>query len=419
MISLSAFSLVTALMSLLDRLSDPQVWERFYEYKTSLACPKDFAKELRTFIDEQAYLPVCESIRRGEPFPLPRKAVISKQSSQKKRTVYIYPRRENIVLKLLTYLLLRHYDYLFSRGLYSFRPGRSAKDAVRMLQRKLRGRRWHAYKADISDYFNSLPVDAFLPVLREALGEDEPLFAFLSRLLSEPRVRDGREIITERKGIMAGTPLASFYANLYLKDLDAHFDDPAVPYARYSDDVILFTETRGEAEAQAAFIRGFLTEKGLRLNPDKETFFRPEDGWIFLGVCCRDGVTDIAPVSLQKMKAKMRRKTRALRRWQERNGLDEEKAAKAFIRVFNRKLFEDPGDNELSWSRWFFPVIGTAESLQAIDRYAQDCLRYLLSGKRTKARYNVRYGELKRLGYRSLVHEYYKREEEGNTEAKI
>ena len=159
-------------------------------------------------------------------------------------------------------------------------------------------------------------------------------------------------------------------------------------------------------------MRGFLAEKGLRINPKKETFFSPDDGWIFLGVCSRGGVTDIAPVSLQKMKAKMRRKTRALKRWQERNGLDEEKAAKAFIRVFNRKLFESPGDNELSWSHWFFPVIDTAESLQIIDRYAQDCLRYLLSGRRTKARFNVRYEDLKRLGYRSLVHEYYKREEE-------
>ena len=37
----------------------------------------------------------------------------------------------------------------------------------------------------------------------------------------------------------------------------------------------------------------------------------------------------------------------------------------------------------------------------------QDCLRYLLSGKRTKARFNVRYEDLKALGYRSLVNAYY------------
>ena len=30
-----------------------------------------------------------------------------------------------------------------------------------------------------------------------------------------------------------------------------------------------------------------------------------------------------------------------------------------------------------------------------------------MSGKRTKGRFDVRYADLKRLGYRSLVHEYY------------
>ena len=86
-----------------------------------------------------------------------------------------------------------------------------------------------------------------------------------------------------------------------------------------------------------------------------------------------------------------------------------EKAAAAFIRVFNRKLFEQPEDQDhmLSWSLWYFPVINTVESLREIDRYAQDCLRFLISGRRTKARYNVRYDDLKQLGYRSLVHEYY------------
>ena len=56
---------------------------------------------------------------------------------------------------------------------------------------------------------------------------------------------------------------------------------------------------------------------------------------------------------------------------------------------------------------WYFPVINTAESLGVIDRYAQDCLRFLLSGKRTKARFSVRYEDMKKLGYRNLVHEYY------------
>ena len=64
-------------MSLLDQLARRECWESFYEYKTSLACPKAFAWELRAFIDGEAYLPVCRRMEAGEPFPLPRKTVLS------------------------------------------------------------------------------------------------------------------------------------------------------------------------------------------------------------------------------------------------------------------------------------------------------------------------------------------------------
>ena len=103
----------------------------------------------------------------------------------------------------------------------------------------------------------------------------------------------------------------------------------------------------------------------------------------------------------------MRRKAAGLLRWRLRNEVAGEKAAAAFIRIFNRKLLEGPKDNELTWSYWFFPVINTAKSLRVIDNYAQDCIRYIISGKRTKARFNVRYEDIKRLGYRNLVHAYY------------
>ena len=398
-------------MSLLDLLSDAPVWERFYEYKTGLICPKELEKRLRRFIDGRGYLPVCEEIASGR-FPLPKKAIISKIYSQKKRTVYTYPEAENTVLKLLTYLLLRKYDGLFSPNLFSFRPGRTAKDALASLLRVRGIGAMYSYKVDVSNYFNSVPIPRLLPELKAALGEDEELYEFLSRLLSEPCALDNGVPVTEQKGIMAGTPLASFYANLYLKELDRLFYEAGVPYARYSDDIILFAPTAEEVAAHAERVRSFLTEAGLAVNPSKEEFRAPEEGFTFLGFFCRGSTVDVAPASVDKLKAKMRRKTRALARWRDRNGLEGEKAAKAFIRIFNRKLFENPVSDELTWTYWFFPVITTSESLNVIDRYAQECVRYLISGKRTKARFNVRYEDMKALGLRSLVHAYYDHSEQ-------
>ncbi len=397
--------------SLLDLLSDRAVWERFCEYKCSLAVPKDFSRTLRAFIDEERYLPVCENIRSGGIFPLPRKSVISKMGSEKKRVVYTYPEPENTVLKLLTYLLLRRCDGLFARGLWSFRPGRTAKDAVRSLLVTPGLTSMYAYKADIHDYFNSVPVGRLLPLLEQALGGDRALYGFLAGLLTEPCVLDRGKAVEERKGIMAGTPLSAFYANLFLADLDARFAALSVPYARYSDDVILFAPSEAEVRTHAAFIREYLAERDLTINEAKEFFYAPGEPFVFLGFSCRGDHVDVAPATVKKLKQKMRRKRDALARWAKRNAVPGMNAAKAFIRVFNRKLLDAPRDNELSWANWFFPVISTADSLHEIDLYAQDCLRYLISGTHTKARWNVRYEDLKALGYRSLVNEFYKHEE--------
>ncbi|MBO6015486.1 MAG: hypothetical protein J6P60_02730 [Lachnospiraceae bacterium] len=394
-------------MSLLDRLSDESCWNQFYEYKISLACPGHFERELRDFIDRKAYLPVCERIYAGERFPLPKRSMISKHASAKKRMVYTYPHDENIVLKLLTYLLLRRYDEVFEDNLFSFRPGKCAKDAIRRLKRTPDMGRLYSYKVDIHDYFNSVPIPVFLPLLKQITADDPKLYEFLCGLLQEPcAVVDGNAVAC-KKGIMAGTPLASFYANLYLRELDHCFAKKHIPYARYSDDIILFAMTREEIEKHATFVRDFLSSHGLSVNPDKECFAGPKDGWTFLGFSFREDVIDIAPVTVKKLKQKMRRKRDALMRWRVRGGHSPENAARAFIRVFNRKLLESSGDNELTWSYWFFSVIGTTESLREIDLYAQDCIRYLVSGKHTKARFKVRYEDMKNMGYRSLVHAYY------------
>ena len=396
-------------MSLLNQLSMPQVWERFFQYKMSQEGHQFHEKRLRNFINEQRYLPVVQAITEGKPFPLPRRAVISKMSTEKKRVVYIYPEPENTVLKLLTWLLLRRYDGLFSESLFSFRPRRTAKDAVRRFLRMPGLASMWAYKADIHDYFNSIPVDKILPVLSDALTDDPELCRFLVSLLKEPYVLENGSPIIEQKGIMAGTPLASFYANLYLKDVDELFCSCSIPYARYSDDIILFAPTQTETEEYASRFRQLLSEKGLTMNPSKECFFTPEEGWVFLGFHCRGKTVDIAPVTIKKIKGKMRRKARALRRWADRKGKPGEAAAIAFIRSFNRKLLEGSGEeNELTWSLWFFPVISTVHSLHVIDQYCQDCIRFLISGKHTKARYNVSYEKMKQLGYRCLVHEYYR-----------
>ena len=401
--------------SLLYYLCLDEVWEAFYAYKTSLICQKSFAKELRNYIDSKAYLPVCDKIIKGEGLSIPKKSVISKMSTRKKRVVYTYPYEENMVLKILTWLVLREYDDRFSDGLFSFRPGKTAKLAVNRLFSAANVKNMHTYKLDVSNYFNSISVEKMIEKL-ENMVEDRMLLDFFKNILTQPYVLENGHLKEEQKGIMAGTPIASFFANVYLDELDKYYaglenaGNHKILYSRYSDDIIILCEDREKLDKEAENIKQYLKDNALSINPDKEEYFTPEEGFVFLGFSYEKGVVDIAPATVTKLKGKMRRKMRALMRWGARNEVDPERSAKAFIRVFNRKLLESPDDNELSWAYWFFPVINTTKSLKEIDHYAQQCIRTLMTGKHTKARFNARYEEMKKLGYRSLVHEYYKDE---------
>lgn len=403
------FFLEVIIMEILDCLRDQQQWQLFYEYKMSCNnLPDWMLKQLQLYIAEQRYLAVADRIDAGLGFSHPKKSAISKMHSEKKRIVYTYPQDENWALKFITYLLLRRYDHLFSPNLYSFRANTGVAFAIRDLSR-IRGiDKMYSYKVDIRNYFNSIPIDRLLPMVESVLGGEPRLYRFIEGLLTDPFVMDGGKEIAEEKGIMAGTPVSTFLANLYLRDMDAMFFREGIPYARYSDDIILFAPTEAALERNVQRIHETLEKAGLNINPAKESRTAPGEKWVFLGISYQKGIVDVAPVSVEKIKAKMRRKTRALRRWADRKNLPGERAAKAFIRVFNRKLFHAESEHELTWARWFFPLINTADSLHAIDLYAQNCIRYLATGKHTKAAYNFRYEDMKALGYVSLVNAYYR-----------
>ena len=146
-------------MDILTKLASAEQWEAFYEYKaTSGHLSQRQLQQLLEFIEQKRYLPVVQDIIQGKTFPPPKRKAISKMHSTKKRIVYTYDRDENQVLKLMTYLLLRKYDHLFSPNLYSFRSHRSAKDAIRdLIKTPALGSLW-TYKADVSDYFNSINI---------------------------------------------------------------------------------------------------------------------------------------------------------------------------------------------------------------------------------------------------------------------
>ena len=396
-------------MSLLDKLSDEKVWIDFYERKVDPAFFRiSDAKELFQYVRQKRYLPVVEKIISGEELSIPMKKRIAKSGSSKKRVVYSLPEDETMVLKLLTWLMIRKYDSCLPSNLYSFRPHYGAKDALKKLVSMPDMSEYYSYKLDVRNYFNSIDIDLLLPHLKSLFADDEPLYDFIASQLSDPRAMDEGVLIEERKGAMAGMPYAVFLANAYLMQLDWKFSaTPGLIYCRYSDDIIIFSKDKSLLDDAKKQLHDSLKEFHLDINHDKEVETAPGQKWTFLGFEYDGKDIDVCEVSVQKLKAKMRRKARALRRWAEVNGKDGWMAARAFIKHFNKKLYTCDDRSEINWSLWYFPLITTDKSLKIIDRYMQDCIRYLAIGKRAKSRFNFRYEQMKELGMISLINKWY------------
>lgn len=394
--------------SMLEQLADRNSWQEFLQSKIKGGNFSSYEeKRLTRFIENEEYLPIANAILQKQAFPLPKLVELTKPFSDKKRNVFVFDFKEKLVLKLLAHLLNR-YDYLFSRNLFSFRKNIGVKYAIDTLVRRTRQSDYYSYKADIHDYFNSVDTDLIIRLLDETLTDDPDLNAFLQSVLTEPNCRKGKNVISFQKGIMAGVPFAGFLANLYLKDMDQWFEDQGILYARYSDDIIIFAKTEEEIKAHESAVKAFLIQKKLEINEKKEFRTLPGEEWEYLGVRILGKCVDISASSLKKIKDKMRRKARALIRWRERKNLDAERAVKAFIRHFNQKFYNNPQQNDITWCRWYFPIITTTESLRVIDEYMISCIRYIATGKHSKSNYNLRYERIKELGFRSLVNAYYK-----------
>lgn len=396
-------------MSLIDFLADKQAWISFYEQRAvsghiTLGREYDFHK----FIRNEEYQSVVDKIRRGEPFPYPTKRAIAKSGSPKKRIVYTFPREENYVLKLLTYLLLRKYDAIFSDNLYSFRARYSVKRAIKKIVSTPDICEYYTYKVDISNYFNSINVGRLLQLLEQILRDDPLLYEFLSALLQNPFSVENGKIIRDSKGAMAGTPIAVFFANLFLSELDKEFATGDIIYCRYSDDIIIFAKSEEQIKHGRRKVLEHLHAIALEVNHSKEIYTRPNEKWSFLGFEYCDGKIDVSNVSISKLKAKMRRKMRSILRWRRVKNKTNIQAAKGFINAFNRKFYDTDIASEMNWSRWYFPVITTHRGLSTIDHYMQSCIRHIISEKFSKSNYNFRYEQMKELGYTPLVYNWHK-----------
>lgn len=399
---------------MLEELTNPHVWNAFRQHKAESGhCTRLELARLDAFIEARGYEPLQALVEQGDAqviaawFGYPTKHEINKHASSRKRVVFSYPEAQTLCLKLLAHLLYR-YDAALSPACYSFRRDLTAKDAWDRLLASPGIDKMFVVKADIHDYFNSIDTQVLARELEYVIDDDPLLLAFLQNLLCDEQAYVCEKLQPCKRGAMAGVPTSAFMANIYLHSLDREFCDTGITYLRYSDDMLILAETREQALERLDALQAHIQAKGLELNEQKTTIAAPGQAWDFLGFKYAEGRLDLSDAVLVKTKAKIKRKARALYRWRKRKDVAYEKAARTMVRIFDKKFYDVTDGAGFTWTRWFFPVLTSTNGLAELDHCFVEYLRYLKTGRHSKANYRVRYEDLKRMGYTSLVGEYYR-----------
>jgi RNA-directed DNA polymerase len=135
-----------------------------------------------------------------------RRTWIDKLGSREKRPLGIPTVRDRIVQSALLHLLEPIFERDFAEGSYGFRPGRSARQAVAVVEQSLaKGSTWglahptaflvpsasSVVDADLKGYFDSIPQEKLLACVREKVADGRVL-ALLEKFLNQGVMETGK-----------------------------------------------------------------------------------------------------------------------------------------------------------------------------------------------------------------------------------
>ena len=195
---------------------------------------------------------------------------------------------DKIVQGALREVLEAIYEQDFLPCSFGFRPGRSAHDTLRALDRAVFVRGASVIlEADVKSFFDSVDRKALMEMLRERIA-DESFLRLVGKCL-HVGVLDGEEFSTPDRGVVQGSVLSPLLGNVYMHHvLDQWFEHTVKPrlrghaqLLRYADDFVVAFERRDDAERVLAALGQRMERFGLTLHPEKTrlvAFHQPDRG---------------------------------------------------------------------------------------------------------------------------------------------
>jgi RNA-directed DNA polymerase len=212
--------------------------------------------------------------------------------------------RDRVVQKAILNVIEPILDHQFHDRSFGFRHGRGAHDALRIVEQKLQEGYVYVVDADLKGYFDTIPKDRLMVLIKEHIS-DSRLLKLFQLFLDQSIMEELREW-TPVAGVPQGAVLSPVLSNLYLNPLDHKMADAGFEMVRYADDFVVLCRSELDAQAAMDTIRSWVEQTGLTLHPTKTKIVDSRtESFVFLGYSFRGDKIYPRRESLAKMKTRL------------------------------------------------------------------------------------------------------------------
>ena len=257
---------------------------------------------------QQHWPTLRERLLAGDYYPQPVRRVSIPKPQGGERVLGIPTVQDRLIQQALHQTLSPMLEPTFSDHSYGFRPGRSAHQAVKAMQRHISdGHRW-VVDLDLAQFFDRLNHDVLMGLLARRITDRRILI--LVRRYLQAGMLEGGLVSPRREGTPQGGPLSPLLSNVLLTELDRELERRGHRFCRYADDCNIYVRSKRAGDRVMASMTQFLaTRLRLTVNTDKSAVDRP---WrrSFLGYSVswhkRQVRLRVAPKSLKAFMTKLR-----------------------------------------------------------------------------------------------------------------